>query len=153
MQTRAEAIGQRLVADGFTPTTVAHGTQYHHRKFMFSRFGIVDRLVTVRVVPEVDATTLAGFEQESVDAALATKVRWPRGLGSAVEVYAFTLTAAADPGAVTAATQGPRSRWTIMSTPVLIHGSKAAVTMFEGRKIWGFAYIKALRSQARTWVG
>lgn len=78
VKSEAAAIGQRLETDGFAPSPLPIGVQYHQRKFMLSRFGIVDRVVMVRTAEQVSGPLeLNTFEEESVAAALAAKVRWP----------------------------------------------------------------------------
>ena len=145
-------IGANAEAAGFERVDVAgFDAAWHRRKFMPSRIGMVDSVVTVRTVDAATAADLVAHEDDAFAAALQLKVGIPRGLGSAVEVHPVTIAASADEGAIAHAAGVMKNRWSTMTMHALIHGT--TVTVFEGRKVWGAAYVKSLRKQLAEIVG
>ncbi|MEM7140163.1 MAG: hypothetical protein AAF548_03960 [Actinomycetota bacterium] len=146
--THVTAIGAKAAADGFRPLADERFTAaFHRRKFMISRFGLVDTLIAVRVL---DAPATRAFvertQADAVEVALANKTRLPRGAGSAVEVFAIVVSDGADTEAIDFVQSSMPTQWSCFTMSALIHGSQARA-MYEGRKLFGAAYIGGLKSR------
>jgi len=126
---------------------------WHRRKFMLSRVGLVDAVVTIRVAESVTELDLVRHEDDAFVVALGVKTWLPRGLGSAVEVHPITLAGNADADAITYAGGSMRNRWSAMTMHALIHGNPPQTVVFEGGKVWGAAYVGSVRSQLKALVG
>lgn len=144
-----ERIKANAARAGFSPIEAeGFDAVWHRRKFMPSRFGLVDAVVAVRAVDSVATVVdLGRAGEDAIAVALANKTWLPRGLGSAVEVHPITIAADAAPDAVDfARTQSP-NRWGAIIMHALVYGDSATIVMFDGRKVWGAAYVRGLKKQ------
>ena len=125
---------------------------WHRRKFMPSRLGMVDAILTVRSAEFVTKSDLVRYEDDALAAVLDMKIWLPRGLGSALEMYAITVAGTADAAAIEYVRTSMRNRWSAMTLHALFHGDPPQSVVFAGRKIWGGAYVKGLLAQLTALV-
>jgi hypothetical protein len=126
---------------------------WHRRRFMMSRFGVVDTVITVRTAGVVTRADLENHEKAAFTAALDLKTWIPRGLGSALEVHPITIANQADEGAVEYVRSVMTNRWSAMTMHALVHGEPPQTVLFEGTKLWGAFYVKSIRAQVAALVG
>ncbi len=152
---RRDEIAARLARDGFTTVREDDETiVYHNRKFSPSRFGMLDSVVTVQTMTGTAAKSdLVDHEEAAVREALELKVALPRGLFSAVEVFPVTLVDEVASDAIEFVCGTLRNRWAVMSMSAVVHNAGTEVATYEGRKVWGGAYVTGLRTRVLGWVG
>jgi len=146
----AVALIAKLQNQGYARTDVGSAAMMHKREFRLSRFGNVDTVVGVMINPGV--ATGAAFEahdESTKAAAMGLKSKLPLGFGSAVELFPVMFAESADASAIEAAQGQSPKRWAIMSSRALVHGPQQEVVLFEGRAIWGAAYVKSQRTKLR----
>lgn len=153
----AEAGASRLIAkleaDGFTRTEHGRVALLHHRAFRLSRFGMVDTVVGIALEPGVATeASFVALDKETKQGAMSVKSKWPLGLGSAVEMFPVLFAETADAAAIAAANGASPKRWGIMSSHALVHGSPAQIELFDGRAIWGAAYVASQRKKLKQYL-
>lgn len=147
-QERASRLIGKLQQMGYTRTDRGSAALMHQRQFKLSRFGVVDTVIGVTYDPgTATAATLSAHDENTKAGALELKSAWPRGLGGSIEMFPVMYAESADPGAVAAAQASPPKRWAIMTAQALVHGPTAQVVLFEGKALWGAAYIKSMRTK------
>jgi hypothetical protein len=102
---------------------------------------------TVRSQPDSDQ--LRTFGGAVVDAALAGKIRIPRGLGSSLVVYPVLLADAIPDELKEFISSYAPKHWSIVEFPAVVDLSSGDLVLFEKTPVWGAAYYRATRREAQ----
>jgi hypothetical protein len=154
MDERRRLIVRRLEDDGFRIAAEDdESVVLHRRRPSLSRVGMLDSVVVIRsMTGHATTSDLVDHEEGAVAEALRLKTWIPRGLFSAVEVFPVTLADDAEGEAVDFVCNSIRNRWALMSMPAVVHEGGGTVDTFQGRKLWGGAYVQGLRRRLLDWV-
>ncbi|MEM9610366.1 MAG: hypothetical protein AAGA99_23330 [Actinomycetota bacterium] len=150
---RIAAIATRLEGIGFERHDLDDTLVLHRRKFELSRLGLVDAVVALAAVDgEAAPDDVERLESFAVAQAKGRKTRIPRGLGSAVEVFPVTLAEGISDDAEAVIDGGPPNAWSLITVPAVVHDGGRAISVYEGRKVWGGAYFSSIRNRLKEWI-
>jgi|GEM_PF-5045176 len=144
-EARAAQLIAKLEAAGYERYDRGDAVLLHERKFKVTRFSVVDTVIGITAQESVTEDSFMAHDANTVEGARSLKSAWPLGMGGSIEQFPIVFADVADNGALEAAAAQSPKRWGIMSAHAVVHAATGEATMFEGRALWGAAYIAALR--------